>query len=220
MGIWSKFFEPNEHDRFQSALSEYTAFMRALDAARHVRGSTPLIVEFREALKEVMDYMFPLRRYLGEMRSEFPQRGIIWETAKSANSAFWRPRRRYRQLLRKFRGTKLDRELKRTDRALDRLRVALNELYGPRTPFQRELKKIMAKCQVTPYTYEVKMNNAYVLRLLSGERRNPSEGAVMSLAIAIETHSREFECGISAKDLDRLVKSAGFRPPRRKWRPS
>lgn len=220
MSIWSKLFVPDEHDRFQNALREYTAFMKALDAARRVRGSTPLVVEFRGVLKEVMDDTFRLRRCLGVMRWEFPQRGITRETAKNVNSAYAWPRKRYRQLLREFRGTKFAKELERTDRAFDRLRVAVNELYGPTTRFQRELSKIMAKCEVTPYTYEVKMSNSYVLRLLSGERRNPSRGVVMSLATAIETHSREFECRISAKELDRLVKSAGFRPPRRKWRPS
>ncbi len=213
-------FEPDDRRRLHNAVRAYSEFIEILNAAERVSGSTRQHVEFRAAVEEAKGNADGVRIYLGVMRGEFPHRGITRAKTKDVSNGFWWLSKCYVRLMRPFRGTRLEKHLVGPDRALERLRFAVNELFGPTTPFQRELNKVMAKCEVTPSTWEVTLDSSYVYRLLRGENRNPSRNAVLALAASIETHSSENDCGISPRDLNRLVKSAGFRPPRRKWRPS
>ena len=103
--------------------------------------------------------------------------------------------------------------LERVFEQLDRLDIATYGLYGPPTKFQRMLAKLIQKAAVTIYRLGrlAEVDESYVRRLVTGEMRNPSRGVVIALAMAL----REGSSDVSVRDILRLIKSAGHRPPSR-----
>lgn len=59
------------------------------------------------------------------------------------------------------------------------------------------------------------LNEAYVLRLESGERQNPSRDTVMKLGLALASHSPT----ISVDDINELLLAAGYAPLRTRGEP-
>ena len=96
---------------------------------------------------------------------------------------------------------------------LDRLDITIYSLYGPPTKFQRMLTKLVQKSALSVYRLAqlAEVDESYLRRLVTGEKRNPRENIVISLAMAL----REGSSSVSVRDIHRLIKSAGYRPPSR-----
>ena len=110
--------------------------------------------------------------------------------------------------------TRQDRALLRDlDKKINELETALRDIRRPETKFQRQLRKMIDKSGLTLYrlAYEAKMDSGYVWRLLNGERRNPGDDVIAALGEALLEASSE----VTEKDLERLLKSAGFAPPKK-----
>lgn len=103
--------------------------------------------------------------------------------------------------------------LERVFEQLDRLDIATYGLYGPPTKFQRRLTKLVQKSTLTVYRLAqlAEVDESYVRRLVTGEKRNPREDVVIALAMAL----RQGSSSVSVRDFRRLIKSAGHRPPSR-----
>lgn len=101
--------------------------------------------------------------------------------------------------------------LKRVFDALESLDDSINGLYGPQTEFQRRLRKLIEKSGLSIYRLakSALVDETYVRRLVSGERRKPRERVVVNLALAL------IECSakISSRDAERLIRAAGYEPP-------
>ena len=104
--------------------------------------------------------------------------------------------------------------LERVFDALDRLDIATYGLYGPSTEFQRRLRKLVQKSALTVYRLAqlAEVDEAYLRRLAAGEKRNPRQDVVIALAMAL----REGSSSVSARDIQRLIRSASYRPPSRR----
>ena len=93
------------------------------------------------------------------------------------------------------------------------LHSALILLREPQTSFQRHLRDMMTRCQISAYALG-NMSGvypSYVTRLLSGERQNRSRGVVIDMAAAM----LEYSPVISDEDFDRLIEYSGHVPLRR-----
>ncbi len=101
--------------------------------------------------------------------------------------------------------------LKRVFDALDRLDDSINGLYGPPTEFQRRLRKLIERSGLSVYRLarSALVDETYVRRLVSGERRKPRERVVVNLALALT----ECSAKISSRDAERLIRAAGYEPP-------
>jgi len=79
--------------------------------------------------------------------------------------------------------------------------------------FSETLTKLREKAKLTRYglAREADIDDAYVLRLESGERQHPSRDAVLKLGQALMNASPK----VSLKDVDRLLNAAGHGPIRR-----
>ena len=101
--------------------------------------------------------------------------------------------------------------LKRVFDALDSLDDSINGLYGPQTEFQRRLRKLIEKSGLSIYRLakSALVDETYVRRLVSGERRKPRERVVVNLALALT----ECSAKISSRDAERLIRAAGYEPP-------
>ena len=53
------------------------------------------------------------------------------------------------------------------------------------------------------------VDESYVRRLISGERRRPGERVAVNLALSLA----EYSAKISSRDAERLIKAAGYEPP-------
>lgn len=221
MKFLQRIFEPGERRRLRRAyktLNEFAKVVKSVERSSTYSGEG-LDVEF--ALSILFDDARPLGRDLVVIRRELPAGGIPWQKAKVANGSLSWLKQNLRELKRDFHETGDAARLTALDRPFEKLERAIWELYGPTTKFQRKLAGLMTKCDVTPYSRVMvgRVSESYISRLLRGERRNPSRGAVLTLASAIEEHASENECGISPRELNGLVKAAGYRPPRSKWKP-
>ena len=89
-------------------------------------------------------------------------------------------------------------------------------IYGG-AEFSRTLKRLRAKAGTTKYKLAQYsgLNEAYVLRLESGERQNPSRDTVMKLGLALASHSPT----ISVDDVNELLLAAGYAPLRSRGGP-
>ncbi len=94
---------------------------------------------------------------------------------------------------------------------LDKLEDAILRLYGPPTKFGRELKKLIEKSDISIYRLArlSGVDETYVRRLVRGDKKNPSRGALGALALAM----REYSSRVSSSDIRRLLKAAGHKPP-------
>ena len=101
--------------------------------------------------------------------------------------------------------------LKRVFDALDRLDDSINGLYGPPTEFQRLLRKLIEKSGASVYglAKSASVDETYIRRWLSGERRRPSRRVAVNLAIGLT----EYSAKISSRDAVRLIRAAGYEPP-------
>ena len=97
------------------------------------------------------------------------------------------------------------------DKKINELEAALRDIRRPETKFQRQLQKMLGKSGYNSYrlAVEAKVDPGYLWRLLNGERRNPGRDLVSVLGEALLDASSE----VTAKDLDRLFKFAGFMSP-------
>ena len=104
--------------------------------------------------------------------------------------------------------------LERVFEQLDRLDIATYGLYGPPTEFQRRLTKLVQKSTLTVYRLAqlAEVDESYVRRLATGEKRNPREDVVIALATAL----REGSSSVTVRNIHRLIRSAGYRPPNRR----
>ena len=105
------------------------------------------------------------------------------------------------------------RVLRKLRKPMGKLHAALILLREPQTPFQRHLRDMMDRCQISAYALGnmSRADPSYVLRLLSGERQNPSRDVVISMAQALQ----EYSTMISDEDVDRLIEYSGHVPLRR-----
>ena len=80
------------------------------------------------------------------------------------------------------------------------------------TDFSRTLKRLRSKAGKSRYKLAQYsgLDEAYVLRLESGERQNPSRDTVMKLALALVTDSAT----VSIHDVNELLLAGGFAPLR------
>lgn len=94
---------------------------------------------------------------------------------------------------------------------LDKLEDAILRLYGPPTKLGRELKKLIEKSDISIYRLAKLsgVDETYVRRLVRGDKRNPSRGALGALALAM----KEYSSRVSDSDIRRLLKAAGHKPP-------
>ena len=78
--------------------------------------------------------------------------------------------------------------------------------------FCKYLKKLMDKCQLTPYGLGqiAGVDPSHVYRIVHGEGR-PSRSTMLAMAQALH----EYSSVITEKDMDHLIKYSGFPPPRR-----
>ena len=83
--------------------------------------------------------------------------------------------------------------------------------------FGQTLKTLRTKSGKSRYrlTQYSGLNEAYILRLESGERQNPSRDSVMKLSLALASTSE----AISIHDVNELLLAAGYAPLRRRGDP-
>ena len=89
--------------------------------------------------------------------------------------------------------------------------------FNGNTEFCRALKRLRAKAEATRYKLAQYsgLNEAYVLRLESGERKNPSRDTVMKLSLALVANSRM----ISINDVNELLLAGGYAPLKSRGEP-
>ena len=104
-------------------------------------------------------------------------------------------------------------DLRKLGEQMLELQSALVLLRDPQTKFQRHLRHLMGRCQLTAYALGGMSytDPTYISRLLIGERQKPSRDAVIRLASAMADYSTV----ISNEDVDRLLEDAGHVPLRR-----
>ena len=80
------------------------------------------------------------------------------------------------------------------------------------TEFSRTLKRLRSKSRKTRYKLAQYsgLNEAYVFRLESGERQNPSRDTVEKLCLALVADS----AAVSIHDVNELLLAGGFAPLR------
>ena len=80
------------------------------------------------------------------------------------------------------------------------------------TEFSKTFKRLRSKSGKTKYKLAQYsgLNEAYVLRLESGERQNPSRDTVMKLGLALVADSAT----VSIHDVNELLLAGGFAPLR------
>ena len=80
------------------------------------------------------------------------------------------------------------------------------------TEFSRTFKRLRSKSGKTRYKLAQYsgLDEAYVLRLESGERQNPSRDTVMKLCLALVADS----AAVSIHDVNELILASGFAPLR------
>lgn len=83
--------------------------------------------------------------------------------------------------------------------------------------FGQTLKSLRTKSGKSRYrlTQYSGLDEAYILRLESGERQNPSRDAVMKLGLALAATSE----AISIRDINELLLAAGYAPLRSRGDP-
>ena len=93
---------------------------------------------------------------------------------------------------------------------LDELNIAILRLYGPDTKFQRQLAKLRKRSRLSSYGLATlaDVDTSYLRRLITGEKRNPGRRVVARLGEALLGHS----ASVSTKDVDRLMRYAGYLP--------
>jgi transcriptional regulator with XRE-family HTH domain len=76
--------------------------------------------------------------------------------------------------------------------------------------FAKTLRRLRSKARITSYCLatEAQLAPSHVRRLEKGERKNPSRRVVLELAQALLDSSGD----ITLKDVDSLLKSAGYGP--------
>ena len=85
---------------------------------------------------------------------------------------------------------------------------SLEKLYGIKTPFQKELEKLVKKSGLTRYRLgSVAFGEpSHLYKLLKGEKRNPARRTVEALCKAL----MDCSTAIKKKDANGLMKAAGF----------
>ena len=96
-------------------------------------------------------------------------------------------------------------------KCLDKLEGAILRLYGPTTRFGRELKKSVEKSEISLHRLAKVsgVDASYIRRLVRGDKKNPSRGVVGALALGM----KEYSSRVSDRDIRRLLKAAGHKPP-------
>lgn len=206
-------FESHEHrqvrkvrqalDRFVAAMIRLYARTWYVAGGKHMRSLVVLIEDHLEVL--VTD--------LVRIERELRVGHVDWDRVKTVNSSFRDLKRRMAEIDRSMRDTRLGPALRPVSKSLDELEKAMRGLHRPQTRFQRKLAAIMGKCRLTAYAVSVMsgVDRSHVLRLLSGEKGSAGRAVVFALASAVQRHAEENSCGVSARDLERLVEAAGFR---------
>ena len=84
--------------------------------------------------------------------------------------------------------------------------------FNETTEFSRTFKRLRAKAETSRYKLAQYsgLNEAYILRLESGERQNPSRDTVIKLGLALVAHSSD----ISISDVNELFLAGGYAPLR------
>ena len=169
----------------------------------------PLIILLEDDLEALIADLVKIER---ELRVGH----VDWDRVKAANSSFRDLKRQIAGIDRSLRDTRLGSALGPVSKSLDELETAMRGLHRPLIRFQRNLAAIMGKCGLTPYAVGTMsgVDRSHVLRLLSGEKGSPGRAVVFALASAVQKHSEENSCGVSARDLERLVEAAGYTPRR------
>lgn len=98
-----------------------------------------------------------------------------------------------------------------------RLEKAVHSLKPPEAKFAKELKKLLDRCDLTGYGLAMMtgLDDSYTYKLLKGEKSNPRRQTVTDIGHVLQ---EEFPELVTTKDLDRLLKAAGFRSLKRKPR--
>ena len=199
--------------KIRQALDGFVAAMiRLYGRTWYVAGGKPLrslIVQLEGCLEALIADLVKIER---ELRVGH----VDWDRVKAANSSFRDLKLQIAGIDRSLRDTRLESALGQLSKSLDELATAMRGLHRPLTGFQRNLAAIMGKCGLTPYAVGTMsgVDRSHVLRLLGGEKGDPGRTVVFALASAVQKHSEENSCGVSARDLERLVEAAGYTPRR------
>ena len=219
MKLLSRLLEPGERRRLRRAFETLNDFARVVRSMERSY-SDELAIKF--SLFLLYKSCKALYTDLIVIQRELAPAGIPRSRAREANKSLSFVRKDFRELKLGFRDSVDAKRMTALDRPFEWLERAIQELYGPTTKFQRKFGDLMKKCGVTPYSRVMTdaISESYGNRLLRGERRNPSRGVVLAIASALEQHSGDNNCGLSALELIGLIKAAGYRPPRsKKWKP-
>lgn len=107
------------------------------------------------------------------------------------------------------RGPMKERMVSGLQNTLTRLEKAASNLRPSASKFQKELERILSRCQLTPYGLGrlALIDESYMYKLLKGEKANPSRSVVARLAESLQS---EFPSVIKRKDRRHLLKAAGY----------
>ena len=98
------------------------------------------------------------------------------------------------------------------------LEKAIERIKEPDSEFVRELKKLRGRCNLTNYglASETDHGPTHVRRIMSGEIKRPARYIVLRIGKKLMAYSAE----ITERDVDRLLRSAGYPPiySKRKFR--
>ncbi len=199
-------FDNYDRRQLKAVRRELKGLTRVID--RTFRPHPP--VDLRDSLELLWTGLVKFEHDVGKGRAD-----IVFRTKMFRTWAIVL-RREAMDLNRQLESRRFSRErspLERVFEQLDRLDIATYGLYGPPTKFQRRLTKLVQKSALTLYRLAqlAEVDESYVRRLVTGEKRNPREDVVIALAIAL----REGSSSVSVRDFRRLIKSAGHRPPSR-----
>ncbi len=199
-------FDNYDRRQLKAVRRELKGLTRVID--RTFRPHPP--VDLRESLELLWTDLVKFEQDVGKGRADIVFRTKMFRTWTIVL------RREVLDLNRQLESRRFSRErspLERVFEQLDRLDIATYGLYGPPTEFQRRLTKLVQKSALTLYRLAqlAEVDESYVRRLVTGEKRNPREDVVIALAIAL----REGSSSVSVRDFRRLIKSAGHRPPSR-----
>ena len=97
------------------------------------------------------------------------------------------------------------------------MKVGVLMLPANGTEFSTTLKSLRSKSGKSRYQLArySGLNEAYLLRLESGERQNPSRDVVMKLGLALASDTK----AVSIDDVNLLLLSAGYAPLRGRGEP-
>ncbi len=197
------FFQDYNRQQLKVVRRKLRAVTSAVDEA--FRGTPP--PDLRSALDTLSGKLRPFEQEIGARANiisrtdglRFWSKAIRREVERVER---WRKSRRF-----SWEGS----PLKRVFDAIESLEDSIDGLYGPPTEFQRRLRKMIEKSDISLYglAKSAMVDESYVRRLVSGERRRPGERVAVNLALTLA----EYSAKISSRDAERLIRTAGYEPP-------